>query len=341
MADLVAAYAIDATEPDDDLLVEAVLAGSQRASNAEQAMRMAGATYASAILPDSTPPARLRDGVLTAAFSSRTGHPLAPTSPAELHRLETERMLVLLRRLDGEQWNARVDPAELAGWTVRDLAIHVLSNESLLARNLGITEPIAPEPETGNVPRTDSTNARLAHAPMHDIIEEYESFVRAVDLHASMLDDAQLDHDIDWWGSSMRISTVLIVRTFETWTHADDIRRALGIPHVAPTAPELAAMSTRSTDWIPLIMASTGDEIEPSIATLVLSGPGGGHHTVELGLEPAPAGESPRFEVEIDIIDYCRAIANRVPSDGLTFEARGDVELAKALTERLPSLAGV
>ena len=41
--------------------------------------------------------------------------------------------------------------------------------------------------------------------------------------------EARLDEPIDWWGWAPRRASPLMVRAFETWTHADDVRRAIGV----------------------------------------------------------------------------------------------------------------
>lgn len=339
--DLVAAYAVDAVDGEDALLVASYLAGSGAATSTEQVLRDAGNAYALAVLPDFALPTDLRDRVLEASFARRPGVALTPSTAVELHRLETEAALLLFERIEDNQWSRPVDPVELSGWTVRDLAIHVLANESLLALELGLEDPRAPETTRTNVPRTEETSARFAGQEPAAVVHEYRAFVRAVDEHATAMDEIELEREINWWGTPMRASTALIVRTFETWTHADDIRRALGKPHLSPTAPELATMSERSLEWVPLMMLNTGQEVEPSVARFVLTGPGGTTRTAQLGLVAAPAGAAPRFELTVDVVDYCRAIANRVPPGGLAYTASGDVEQAEAFVRALPSLAGV
>lgn len=339
--DLLAAYAVDAVDSEDALLVASYLAGSGTATSTEQVLRDAGNAYAVAVLPDVALPTDLRGRVLAASFTRRPGVALTPSTAVEAHRLQTESALLLFEGIDGDQWSRPVDPVELAGWTVRDLVIHVLANESLLALEFGLEEPRTREASRANVPRTVETSARFAGQPPAAIVEEYRAFVRALDEHATAMDDDELEHEIEWWGTPMRASTALIVRTFETWTHADDIRRALGMPHVPPTAPDLATMSERSLLWVPLMMLATGQSIEPSVARLVLTGPGGGTKTAQLGLEPAPDDAEARFELTVDVVDYCRAIANRVPAGGLAHTVTGDVELARSFIGAIPSLAGV
>jgi uncharacterized protein (TIGR03083 family) len=342
VVDLLAAHAIDAAEPADDLLISSVLAGSAAAMATENDYRIAAGEYAAVTSTPVAPPPALRARVLEAAFAQRPGQALVPSSAADLHRLEADRTIALFRRLRPADAEAVVDPPELAGWTVRDLVIHILANETLLAEKLGTTSVVAPETETDNLPRTEATWARFEGVSLQVAVDEYADAVRAIDERIAEQSDAELDTDeIDWWGAPMRLSTALIVRTFETWTHGDDIRRALGLPQSPPPAPDLATMSARSLEWVPLMLAGSGVEVAPSTATVVLTGPGGDRHEVQLGGAAAPEGALPRFELTIDVVDYCRAVASRLPTDGMHWDATGDTDLAATFVGAVNSLAQV
>jgi uncharacterized protein (TIGR03083 family) len=341
--DLVAAYAADAVGDDDRLVVETYLATSTAATSYEQTLRSSAGSYASIVLPESESPApgHLRSRVLDAALLERPARPPAPSAAVAAHRIETERARLLFGRLAGDQWHATVDPDELDGWTVHELVAHLAANEALLAQLIGIPDPSSPERENNNERRTALAQDRHRQLEPTATIDEYAAFATAVDQHVSSVDPADLETDISWWGMDMRISSALIVRALETWTHADDIRRAIGLPTVAPAAPDLATMSARSLEWVPIMLASTGDDIAPGTATLRLTGPGGGTHTVQLGAEPAPPHTPPAFELTIDIVDYCRAVSKRVAPSGLPHAVTGDADLAERLVGALSSLAAV
>jgi uncharacterized protein (TIGR03083 family) len=345
MLDLVAAYAADAAAADDVAVVEAHLAASPAAAGYERTLRASAGSYATAVLPDaeSPAPAELRSQILDAALRRRPGRPPAPASAVGTHRLATERAVALLRRLASHQWSTVVDPPELQGWTVHQLVAHLASNEALLAQLLGVTDPDAhvPELDNSNEVRTAAVQARLLPVEPAVALAEYVALVEAVDRHLAGLSPTELEAEIRWWGIDMRISSALIVRSLETWTHADDIRRAVGLAHERPAAPDLLTMSARSLEWAPIMMASTGATIPAATALLRLTGPGGGDHVVQLGAEPAPIGAEPRFELALDVVDYCRAVSNRIAPDDLRHESRGDTELAARFVGALPSLAAV
>jgi uncharacterized protein (TIGR03083 family) len=343
LLDLVAAYAADAVGDDDAAVVETYLATSSTAARLEQALRSSAGSYATALLPETEwqAPDELRSRVLDAALERRPGRPLVPSTSVVTHRLETERARLLLRRLTTEQWTAVVDPPELQGWTVHQLVAHLASNESLLARLLDIAEPLAPERDNDNEPRTAEVQARHRSMSPAETLAEYEAFVAAVDARVTAMSHDELEQNIPWWGLPMRISSALIVRALETWTHCDDIRRALSLPPIRPAAPDLAAMSARSAEWVPIMLASDDDPVTPGLATLVLTGPGGGVHTVQLGSEAAAADSRPQFSLTLDVVDYCRAIARRIDPADLPHIASGDVVLAERLVSALPALSAV
>jgi uncharacterized protein (TIGR03083 family) len=259
-----------------------------------------------------------------------------------VHRIEAERFTLLLRSLSPEQWSLPVDPPEFAGWTVHDLAVHVTAAQALFAQLLGVPVPGVTEADGGNDSRTALAHARHRDLPIDAVVAEYETAVRLVDEALDQNDENRLETtDLVWWATPMRISTICIHRGFETWTHADDIRRAVGLAPVPPPAPSLTTMSTRAVEWAGLMLGAAGHTPEPAVAVIDLTGAGGARHTAQLDPEHPSDEANPAFTIRLDVVDYCRAIANRVPPTGVRYEASGDVELAATLVESLPALAGL
>jgi uncharacterized protein (TIGR03083 family) len=247
----------------------------------------------------------------------------------------------MARNLRPTDWARMVDPPEFAGWTVHDAFAHITASEGLFAQLLGIDDPAVPETERGNEERTAAAQARHRAMSPAQSINEYEALAAAIDTKVANLTQAELEEEIEWWGAPMRISTVLVHRAFETWTHHDDIRRAVGLPSVPPPPSSLAAMSTQACEWIPFFLATVDAVHEGDTARLVLTGEGGGSHLVTLGFEPVAAPSEPVFELRMDVADFCRAIANRVPAEGCPMEIGGDETKARQLVAALPNLAGL
>jgi hypothetical protein len=138
----------------------------------------------------------------------------------------------------------------------------------------------------------------------------------------------------------MRVLTALTVRSFETWTHADDIRRALGRPTLPPPAPSLATMGRMAVGWSNLMLLLAGHDHTGRSVVVHLTGEGGGSHHVDLGFESRDLTlVDPDAEITLDIVEYCMAIGDRFPQGPLAYEATGDLDLAHDLVSSLTALA--
>jgi len=345
--DLLATYAVGAELPFEVLTIESHLAASAPASQAEQALRFAAATYADALLVADEPPPALRSQILDAAVAGRRGHQTLPAPAATAFQLESERLLTTLRRMPHNLWERPVHPPEFGGWTVHDLAAHLTSSQSLFAQLLGVADPLVPETDNSNDARTAVVIARHRNFTPAETIAEYERATTAIAHSVATRSFAELEEEIVWWGVSMRISTVLLHRTFETWIHNDDLVRASGISAPPVSAAALAAMSTRAAEWIGLFLATADRHVDGATAIIDLTGPGGGHHEVSIGLEPpvvsapSPGHHEIRFTLTMDVVHFCQAIGRRTPPGGFPFQATGDTDLAATLVDCLPALAGL
>lgn len=89
-----------------------------------------------------------------------------------------------------------------------------------------------------------------------------------------------------------------VVYTRDVWMHTIDILRATGRP------PELDEALTRRVAE-DVVAEWTGRHGQP--VDLTLTGPGGGHYTTGSGGEV----------LELDVVEFCRAVAGRAPGTGL------------------------
>jgi uncharacterized protein (TIGR03083 family) len=342
----VALYAIGALDDAELRTVETILASDAASAALESRLRNAAGAMAAASAVDTAPPPALRDRVLAAAIAERPATPtgLVPLAPAELHRIEGERLIDLLRSLSPSDWTVPVDPPEFTGWTVGDLVAHLATVEAFFAQELGIAAPAAPEQQTVNEDRTvaaiERHRRRLTPAAA---IAELESFLDAVDTHVDRLTDPSTA-PVRWWGGDERtVDQILVVRSFELWIHARDVARAVGTAEPVPSAPSLRTMSTLAAALTPVMCERAGtvptDALDRSVR-FELTGPGGAAHDVALrrGRSSAQAAE-PSTTVTIDIVDYCLAVANRIGTDGVRYRHGGDADLAAAVVAALPVLA--
>ena len=135
-----------------------------------------------------------------------------------------------------------LDRTTLNGLTVRELVVHLAAMESLLAMWLGV--PTLPEVVDEGVEERTAAVIEVTHDWS---FAEVTALWTPVDGRG-----AAPRHPADaasrWFGSEMPTDLVLVVRAFETWTHTDDIRRALGWPLDVPVGGRVAHDGRRLDD---------------------------------------------------------------------------------------------
>jgi uncharacterized protein (TIGR03083 family) len=331
---LLAAYVLDAVDVDEALAVEQHLAVCEICEANAAALRAAAEPLGLAV--ETSPPPHLRDRVLAAALSRRPAehHPFAP---AEVHLIESTRLLGLLQRLEVEQWARPVGPY-FPGWTVQDLAAHLASSEALLAIELGV-DPPTPETEDQPEPRAHAAVARHRGLRPADTLAELTEVYQLVQHAVAALGPATATRIVQWFGLDLSLGHALTQRAFEIWIHADDIRATVGLDPVAPPARSLETMSHAAVETIPIMLSAHGVEGEGHRAHIVLTGAGGGTYDIALGFSDPAVGSEPDVEVEIDVVDFCRAVGDRLTAAEIDYRAGGDVDLAVGIVRALPALA--
>jgi uncharacterized protein (TIGR03083 family) len=340
----------DALDTDDETAIELHLLATPRSAGWEAVLRDAAGEYAAAGDDAVEPPPDLGDRILSKALEARpAGQPVDPTgvdhlpSPVELHRIEQQRALLYLQGLGPDDWQRPVDPPEFAGWTVHDVVAHLAANATLVASTLAVPVPGVPETEDGLEARTAAAQARHRVLPPSVAVAEIDAAARAVDGAVAGLDDAGLDEQISWLGVPMEIGWVLTQRAFETWTHVDDIRRALGDEMRPPPVGSLRTMTRAACGLIPLMLAVRGEDrsgqtVRVGFTDLTDT------WDVDLGDfgGPRPAGDDPvDAELTLGAVDLCRGLGARLPEGGIAYTSTGDSDLARTLVEAVPALASL
>ena len=132
----------------------------------------------------------------------------------------------------------------------------------------------------------------------------------------------------------------LVIRVFETWTHHDDVRRALGRDAALPDAEVMRTMAELAMKSLPLALAVRGTARSGHTARLVLDGPGGGEWTI-----PCAPGESPTPRADVvvrtSVVDWCRRFADRLEPEEIVASVEGDAELAGDLISAANAFAGL
>ncbi len=257
--------------------------------------------------PAAVAPPRLREAVLARARRRRAP---AETGVAEVAVPYAEQVALLdelLAGLSTRQWGTPVTRHR----TVRRMIEHLAANDGPVAWFLGVR---APEP--------DPVYPRWR--------EQAGSLLQRV----SATTGALLGAEVELAGAKPvrgSLRHALIQRTFETWTHADDVRQALGRPAQPPPPGHLRMIADFGLAMLPRMIRKSRRDVS---ATFVLTGPGGGTWTVPLSAEP----ERVTTVVSADLTGFCRLLAGREEPGGFPFEAEGDPVLARELVRAAATL---
>jgi uncharacterized protein (TIGR03083 family) len=219
------------------------------------------------------------------------------------------------------------------GWTVQGLVGHLLAVERLLAARLGRGD-VPPRADADHITMSLDVVAAQDDRDPAATLHEWRAATRLV-LDALASAPPDMRERVPFHGIDYRWSTLLVARTLEVWTHADDIRRAIGEPLQAPDAERLTLMTDLAVRTLPLRLATTG--AHSGTARIVLTGPGGGAWTQPLGLgapssaDPVLDDTAPDVRLVADAVAFCRLSAGRIEADDLDATVTGDPTLAAAI----------
>ena len=341
--DDLAAYAIDAHDAEHAVGIAAHLDTRPDAVRWEQVLRSAAGEFAAAVVRDVTPDPGLRSRVLAAARQRREpAAVVAGASPIEVHRVELARAILLLRDLTVDDWAEPVDPPEFAGWTVHDVVVHLMANESLFASQLAVPVSGIPETATDNVGRTAQAQARHAGRPPARAVAELEAAAEATSAEVMIRGEARLYEPIDWWGGRAATWIALLVRAFEAWTHADDIRRAIGADMVNPPPASLLTMAHGACGFVPSMLAARGSFHPGRLIRFRFTDLGDAAWDIDLGTVGGvrPAGDDAvDAEIITEAAAACRSVSARIDPCQLAYDLIGDEQLARDVVDALPALA--
>ena len=268
------------------------------------------------LLYESAPPPELRSRLLAAAVRERPEQP--GSGVAELFAHQVDALAELLDELDDDEWIRPVGPYD---WTVHGLVAHLLVIENYTASRLGLA-PDDPTDEHHLTTGAGRIADELAGDPERTAAAWRE---RAAATSAALRDTpTELPADVVLHGWRFPLDGAIIARSFEIWTHADDIRRATGRPVRSPGAADLRTMSRFSVQALPLTLGLVAPDRELSPTRVVLTGEGGG--TFDLGSAPGTP-----TTIVLDVVDYCLVAARRIDPDQLVCMVEGETELVTDL----------
>ena len=314
--ELVGAYALDAVDDDEAAEVAELVAGDADARRELHRLRGAaawiGATEALA------PPRDLRMQLLQRA------KPVP--EEVRIYRMAMARHEDLLDAIPADALGRRT----ANGLSVGDLVVHLASMESAVAETVGLEQSVTDETEV--VARTERYLEVAGDDPLVTGRRVWREAVDALDAWAVAGGE---QGGLPWNGFTVSRRTLLATRAFETWTHDDDIRDALGRDREVPHPVELGVMSDIAVNILPFCLDAAGTTPAAS-ARLVLTGDGGGDWTVSLdGAEHA----APAVTITMDVVDYCRVVAERLAPDECGAVLDGDAQLGRTVLACASALA--
>jgi uncharacterized protein (TIGR03083 family) len=233
------------------------------------------------------------------------------------------RNLQMLDSLGPEDWEATTAVARA---TVRDLVAHLLGVERYVLGQLGVGTRLHAPNRDDHYPVSDAAAADLAGAPTNELAAAWwRETMRSV----AACTDVGPDHPVAFHHLQGTVGGLLVVRTFELWTHDEDIRRATGR---SPNELDDTRLSLMSSELMRLLahgMALSGTARPGRTARIELTGPGGAPFDVSLAPDEIPG--PPDVTVRTSALELCRLAANRVAVVDLAVEATGDRSLVEPM----------
>jgi uncharacterized protein (TIGR03083 family) len=278
-------------------------------------------------------PDGLRERVMTASRQTRPAGRAVPAvsedSPAEAFAHAVEALWQTLGSLEAADWHRPV----LRDLDVQGLVGHLTGVEHDVQRGMAGDRDVG---SAGHVRSTQPTAleqaGRHATATMADWRE-------AVDRTLSLAAESDLDTLIAIHGVVLRLRDLLVARTFELWTHENDIRAVTGLPPTAPAPSTLRPMTELATAMLPFGAIATRLS-EPINVHLVLTGAGGGTWDVAVGDRTGDqASEPPSVGIVADVVGFCRLVANRLRPSDLDAYVTGDRGRASSVLAAAAALA--
>lgn len=237
-------------------------------------------------------------------------------------------------------------PTDCPGWTVHDQISHVVGVEAWLA---GRKDPRVEMPHYDHVKNDLAKRVEYAVEVRRgrtgaDVVAELEDVLaqRIATLSGPGMTDASI---IAGPFGPAELATVLVLRTFDVWTHEQDIRSALGRPGNLDS-PAAAVFVSSVMQQLPKLVAR-GAGVEPGQTVFVdVTGPVEAHLgvRVELDRESRPRGHvvasdsSPDGQattITLSAEAFTRRAAGRRPVSDTEYSVIGDAAIARRVMESL------
>lgn len=148
----------------------------------------------------------------------------------------------LLARLDVEQWQA---PTGCPGWTVQDQVSHLIDYESRAVGEPGPDHVPPDHPHVRNeIGRSNEVGVDWRRPRSSaEVFTEFRDVMARRLAQLRELSEADLQREVTTPAGPGTLQTMLTLRVMDTWSHEQDIRRAVGRPGdlEGPAADEAVA----------------------------------------------------------------------------------------------------
>lgn len=250
----------------------------------------------------------------------------------------------LLTDLSDEQWRT---PTALPGWSVHDVASHVIGTESML---LGVPTP-AVDVDLSALDHVHNDIGQLNERWVRNLRGESPDDMRyrlgdvtaeRSTMLTNMVDTAwnavtMTPAGPDSYGRFMRI------RTFDCWMHEQDIRDALGLP---PSDHDLAGLAARGAldemaASMGFVVGKRGQAPDGARVALELTGPL--QRTIRVAVDGRAAvvddfgGAEPTLTIRLDGLQFTRLCGGRpmTAARPATIEVVGDQQAGRRIVDNL------
>ena len=255
----------------------------------------------------------------------------------------------LAKRLDDDGWNA---PTECPGWSVGDVVRHLSWIEAKLAGRPEAEHEIdwsAYPHVASDLSRMTETGVdvrrRLSQA---EVCQELDGLIDVRLSQILMLDPLSLETEVmGVFGRPTALERLLRIRCFDSWTHLQDIRRAVGLPGdlAIPAAQASAQQMASSTAFV---LARNVDAPVGTTMRVTVTGPiaferwagidDDGQGTV---IEEVGRPDEPTISIATDWETYARLGTGRLDASSPEVLARVTLDGDPVLAARIPAALAI
>lgn len=284
-------------------------------------------------------PAGLAASALRRAFAQRRAGTWQGFGPdddidaAESYARAVRQFDGVLRGLSEREWRA---PVAIYG-TVHDLVAHLLAIEIYTGKQIGLFADDDIDQPLDHVRLGDPWLDRMRGADHRFVMTAWR------DRAQQLIDALESDEDLlrgaaSWHGAPIDVAALLVIRTFELWTHGDDVLVATERARREPDNAQLKLMTNLAAEILPLGLEIIGRPHAGRTVRLVLTGRGGGTWRCPLAAGSAVTATDDVLVVA-DAVAFCRLAANRCRPADLDAYVEGDDTLAADLLAGMAALA--